>query len=117
MPADLDHFAPRIRGKLAKQGVRGRPTGLLAVDLGLAARDFRPQDVDPLLKFRDPEHFQVLAYGLDQALAAANSDFRRLFHGEHYLSGSLLGRYPTALSRQAQVCARDPRTALPEPST
>jgi hypothetical protein len=117
MPADLDHFAPRTRVKSAKKGVRGRPTGPLAVDLGLTARDFRLQDIDPLLKFGDPEHLQVLANGLDQALTAANSDFRRLFHDEHYLSGSPLGRYPTALSRQAQVCEADPRTALPEPST
>ena len=61
MPADLDHFAPQIRGNSAKQGVRGRPAGLFAVDLSLAAGDFRLQDFDPLRQFRHSEHLQVLA--------------------------------------------------------
>jgi hypothetical protein len=117
MPADLGHFTLQNRGKLAKQGVGGRPTGLLAVDLGLAAGDFGLQDFDPLFQFRHPKHFQVLANGLDEALAAANPDFRRLFHDEHYLSGSPMGGYPTVLSRDAQVCASPRPTALPEPST
>jgi hypothetical protein len=117
MPADLDHFTPQACGKLAKQGIRGGPTGLFPVDLRLTTGDFRFQNVDPFFQFRHAEHLQILTDRLDEALTAANSDFRRLFHDELYLSGSTLGRYPTALSRRAQVCARSRPTALPEPST
>ncbi len=49
--------------------------------------------------------------------AAADADFRRLFHDGLYLSGSPMGRYPTAQAAKAQVCATAGCTALPEPST
>jgi NADPH2:quinone reductase len=87
----------------AEQRVRRGPARPLAVDLRLTAGDFRLQHLDPLFQLSDAEQFQILSNRVDEALAATNSDFRRLFHDEHYLSGSPMGGYPTAHARQVQV--------------
>src|SRR6185312_15213445 len=101
---DLDHFAPLARPG-AEQRVRRGPSGPLAVDLGLRPGDLRLQDLDSLLQLGHAEQLQVLAHRLDEALAAANADFSRLFHDGLYLSGSPMGRYPNPRSARAQVCA------------
>jgi hypothetical protein len=101
----------------AKERVRGGAAGPLAVDLGLTAGDFRLKHVDPLFQLGDAEQLKVLTNRLDEALAAANADFRRLFHDGLYLSGSPMGRYPTAHATEVQVCATLALTAFLEPST
>jgi hypothetical protein len=104
MPAELCHpngaFLRRggcdtLAASCSEQGVGGRAACPFAVDLGLGPGDFRLENLDALLKFGQAEQLEVLAHRLDEALAAANADFRRLFHDRLCLSGFPMGRYPT----------------------
>jgi hypothetical protein len=78
--------------------------------LGLRPGDLRLKDLDTLFQLGHTEQFQILAYCLNEALAAANADFRRLFHDGLCLSGFPMGRYPTAHEAKVQVRAREART-------
>jgi hypothetical protein len=99
-PCDLDHLTPLGCDKLAwapaKQGIGRCTPRALAVDLSPRPRDLGLQDFDPLLKLGHTEQLQILSDRLDQTLAATNAYFRRFFHDWLYLSGSPMGRYPTA---------------------
>jgi len=56
--------------------------GVKLLDLRPDTGAFRGQDLQTLLEFGYAVEFQVLAHGLQEALAAADPDFSRFFHTE-----------------------------------
>src|SRR5207247_192197 len=86
--------------------------GPFSVYLGLHPCDLRLQHVDALFQLGHPEQLQVLADRLYEPLTAADTNFRRLFHDGLHLSGSPMGRYPTAQGGRVQGRLADTFTGL-----